>query len=116
MAKVLATEYQSASEAAHVKNWVGQTVALRLDKVNPDDNGGTRSISATVFTADDTENGAAVRLESARIIGQLSGWAEVGETVIVHIVAYGQRGQVLAPPPEKDKAVEVLQAAFPDES
>lgn len=116
MAKVLATEYQSASEAAHIKNWVGKTVALRLDKVNPDDNGGTRSISATVFTAEDTETGQPVRLESARIIGQLSGWAEVGEVVIVHIVAYGRRGQVLAPPPAKDKDSDTLQAAFPDES
>jgi len=117
MAKVLTQAYQSASEAAHIRNWLDQTVALRLDKVNTttDDKGkeSTSSISATVFTAEDTENGSPVRLESARIIGQLSGFAEVGETVIVSVVGYGKRGQVLAPPPEKDKAQPILEAAFP---
>ncbi len=116
MAKVLQAAYQSASEAAHVRNWLDQTVALRLDKVNTDKEGGTSSISATVFTAEDTENGSPVRLESARIIGQLAGFAEVGEVVIVHIVGYGKRGQVLAPPAEKDKDAATLIAAFPDES
>lgn len=112
MVKVLTQGYQAPSEAAHIRNWVDQTVAIRLDKVNTDKEGGTTSISGTLFTAEDTESGASVRLESARIIGQLAGFAEVGEVVIVHIVAYGKRGQVLAPPPEGDKAQATLEKAF----
>lgn len=111
---MLAEEYKTASEAQAIKNWLNATVALRLDKANTGDDGGTTSIRATVFTGADDEGSPAL-IDSVRILGQLSGFA-IGDVVIVHVVPYGQRGQVLAPPADKDKTAEALAARFADES
>jgi len=113
MARMLTAEYQSATEAQAISNWLNQTVGIRLDKVNADDNGGTKSIAGTVFTAKDTESGSPVKIESVRILGQLAGF-NLGEVVIAHVVPHGKRGQVLAPPAVKDKDAATLDAAFPE--
>jgi hypothetical protein len=108
---VLETGYQSAGEAAAIKNWLGQTIGLRLDKVTLDKAGAARSVKGTVFTANDLNGGSPVNVESARIISQLAGF-DLGDVVIVHVVAYGKRGQVLAPPPDKDKDAALLAETF----
>lgn len=110
---VLETEYQRAAEKAHIRNWLNQTVALRLDKVNTGDDGTTTSIAVTVLTADDTETGSPARVESARMIGQIAATgAVVGDVLIVHVVPYGKRGQVFAPPANGDKAAKTLADAL----
>lgn len=112
---MLTTPYQSAGEAQALKNWLGQTVAIRLDKANTVDKDGrtvTSSIRGVVFTGAD-DDGAPVLIESARIIGQLANGFEIGDTVIAHVVEYGKRGQVLAPPADKDKDAAVLSERFP---
>lgn len=111
---VLEQAYQSASERVAIKNWLGKTVAIRLDSVSTDSEGRATAVMGTVFTPADTETGEAVKIDSVRIIGQLSNF-ETGDTVIVSVVPHGQRGQILAPPAEKDKDAEALQKAFAEQ-
>lgn len=115
--RTLGTPYQTATEKSHIKNWLNMTVGLRVDTVNSDDDGATKSLGVTVFTADDTETGEPCRIESSRIIGQIvSAGVEVGDVLVTTIVPMGQRGQVLGVPADKDKAAEVIRNAFsPDE-
>lgn len=110
---VLTEEYQTATAKSHIKNWLNETVGLRIDKVNQNDEGDTTSIAVTVFTEDDTDDGEPARIESARMIGQIAtAGVEVGDILVVHVTPYGKRGQVLAPPADADKAAKTLTAAL----
>lgn len=111
---MLTQEYQTAGEKAAIKRWLNRTVALRIDQVNTKEQNGRQvatSLAVTVFTVTDTDTGEPARIESSRIIGQLAGYAQ-GDTVVVHVVPLGKRGQVLAPPAEGDKDAAALAKAL----
>lgn len=109
----LAEAYQTPGEKSHIKNWVNKTVGLRIDAVNQDDEGNTNSVTVTVFTAEGGNTGESSRIESARIIGQIaSAGVAVGDVLIVTVVPYGKRGQVLAPPAPGDKDAKTIGDVF----
>lgn len=109
----LAAPYQTAEEKSHIKNWLNRTVGLRVDAVNTDDQGATKSVNVTVFTADADDPGTPSRVESARIIGQIAqAGVAVGDVLVCHIVAHGKRGQILGVPTEKDKDAAAITERF----
>lgn len=109
---VLDKAFQTATERSSIRNWEGKTIGLRIDKVNTNDEGAATSLNVSVFTTGvEGETPADGRIEAKRIIGQLAGY-ETGDIVVVHVVPYGNRGQVLAPPAEGDKVAEALVKAL----